>query len=417
MTLWTPEWQVFVNGTNRSSLTLVGLTINAGRTNFNSQPQASYAAFELINTNNQDLALEVSDAITIKIKKTNGSYISIFGGRISDLTSYIRSAGSSTYVTAYRITALGAISKLQKAVWTSSLAQNKDGDQIYAILSDLYLNNWNEVPASETWVAYDATTTWANAENIGLGEIDRPGQYTMEQRAASAIDYYSLIADTADSALGYIYEDSNGNIAYADAAHRQNYLIANGYSVFSANDSLALNLRTTARQGNLINKYVLNYGNNYGSQVTSQNTTSQSSYGLYGQTVNSRLHDNTSAQSVADRQIQLRAYPRAQIEGISFALQSPELDNTDRDALLAVFMGLPIRLTDLPTVISSNGQFEGFVEGWTFRASVSGLTIDLTVSPTEFSAVAQNWDQVNAGEKWNTLNLTLQWEDAIGVIS
>lgn len=417
MTLWSPEWQIFVNGTNRSSLTLVGLTINAGRIDFNSQPQASYANFELINTNNQDLALEIADAITIKIKKTNGSYVSIFGGRISDLVSSIRSVGSTTYVTAYRITALGAISKLQKAVWTSSLAQNKDGDQIYAILSDLYLNNWNEVPATETWAAYDVTTTWANAENVGLGEIDRPGQYTMEQRSASAIDYYSLITDTANSALGYIYEDSNGNIAYADAAHRQTYLIANGYSIFSANDALALNLRTSAHQGNLINKYVINYGNNYGNQVTSQNTTSQSDYGIYGQTTNSRLHDNTDAQAVADRTIQLRAYPRAQIEGISFALQSPELDNTDRDALLTIFMGLPIRLTDLPVVLSSNGQFEGFVEGWTFRASVSGLFLDLTVSPTEFSAVAQNWDQVNSVEKWNTLNTSLQWEDAIGVIS
>jgi hypothetical protein len=416
MTIWSPEWRIKIDGTNYTSITLVGLTISSGRNNINSQAQAGYCQVELINSNNSNFPIDVASDITIEVKKSNGSYLPIFGGTISDVSIGVRSSGSTTFTTSYNIIALGALFKLNKAVWTTSLAQDKDGTQIYTILKDLLLNQWNEVPAAEQWSTYNATETWADAQNIGLGEIDQPGQYTMEQRSAGSIDFYSIITQIANSGLGYIYEDANGNIGYADSAHRTTYLAVNGYRDLSANDALALGIRATKRQGNIVNSYVLNYGNNFGSQVTSLNQSSIDSYGRYQITENSYVHSNTDAQAIADRYIQLRAYPRAQFESITFALQNPELDDGDRDALLAIFMGMPIRITDLPALIS-DGQFEGYVEGWTFTASVSGLSLRLVASPTEFSAVAQNWNQVNGSEAWNTLSPTLKWENAIGVIS
>jgi hypothetical protein len=52
-------------------------------------------------------------------------------------------------------------------------------------LEDLLVNNWGEVPAALTWATYTpATQTWADAENTGLGEIDRPGNYEL----ASIVD-------------------------------------------------------------------------------------------------------------------------------------------------------------------------------------------------------------------------------------
>jgi hypothetical protein len=305
---------------------------------------------------------------------------------------------------------------LNKAVWASALTSNKDGDQIYTILSDLLLNNWNEVSASQTWANYNATETWANAQDVGLGEIDRPGQYTMEQRAASPIDFYSLTSAIANSALGYLYEDANGNVSYADAAHRQNYLIANGYTELDARQAFASGIRQTVRSGALVNKYQINYGNNFNSSKTAENVSSQGLYGVYSITENSFLSNATDAQNVVDRYIQLRAYPRAQFESITFPLQNPEIDDSDRNALLNIFMGQPVKITDLPPNIY-NGEFTGYIEGWTWTSTLNGLNLTFTASPTEFSAVAQNWDQVNVLEKWNTLNNTLQWEDAIGVIS
>ena len=423
MTAWTPSYRILINGSNATNLTLVGFTITSGRINVNSQPQAGYANLQIINKNNQTFTWTVNTAITVEVLNSSAAWVPIFGGRISDVSTTVRTAGGSpyqtgesAYVTQIQITALGALSKLSKAVWTNSLAQNKDGDQIYTILSDLLLNQWNEVPPAETWATYNSTQTWLEAQDLGLGEIDRPGQYTMEQQAANPTDFYTAVTNIASSALGYIYEDAYGNVSYADAAHRQNYLVANGYTELDGNQAFGAGIRQTIRSGALVNKYQVNYGNNFGSSKTSQNTGSQSAYGLYSVSENSLLHDATDAQSVADRYVQLRAYPRAQFESITFPLQNPEISNATRNALLNIFMGQPVKIINLPPNIYG-GEFTGYVEGWTFNSTLNGLSLTLNASPTEFSAVAQNWDQVNVLEKWNTLSNTLQWEDAIGVIS
>jgi hypothetical protein len=416
MTVWTPSYRILINGTNATNLTLVGFTITSGRTNINTQPQAGYANLQIINKDNANFDWNVNTAITVEVKNTSLAWTPIFGGRISDVTTLVRSAGNNAYVTQLNIIAVGALARLSKAVWTSSLSQADDGNQIYTILSDLLTNNWNEVPPALTWNTYNATETWAEAQDVGLGEIDRPGQYEMEQRSADPIDFYSIVSQIANSALGYIYEDAYGNVSYADAAHRQNYLVANGYTELDANQAIAAGLRQTIRSGAIVNKYQINYGNNFGSSKTAQDTTSQGLYGQYSVSENSYLHDATDAQSVVDRYVALRAYPRAQFESITFPLQNPEIDDADRDALLGIFMGQPVKVVNLPSNIYG-GEFTGYIEGWTFTSTLNGLNLNFYASPTEFSAVAQTWAQVNAAEKWNTLNVALQWEDAIGVIS
>ena len=416
MTAWTPEYRILINGTNATALTLVGFTVTSGRININTQPQAGYANIQVINKENANFDWNVNTAITVEVQDSALDWTPIFGGRISDVTTLVRTAGAVTYVTQINIIAIGALARLSKAIWTSSLAQDDDGDQIYTILSDLLTNNWNEVPTALTWNTYNATETWANAQDVGLGEIDRPGQYEMEQRSADPIDFYSIVTQIANSALGYIYEDAYGNVSYADAAHRQNYLVANGYTELDANQALASGLRQTIRSGAIVNKYQINYGNNFGSSKTAQDDTSISLYGQYSVSDNSYLHDATDAQSVVDRYDALRAYPRPQFESITFPLQNPELDDADRDALLNIFMGQPVKIINLPPNIYG-GEFTGYIEGWTFTSTLNGLSLSFFASPTEFSAVAQTWAQVNAAESWNTISNTLQWEDAIGVIS
>lgn len=415
MSIWTPTYKVIVDGVDLAGVTLVGLTIQTGRTNVYSQPQAGYCQISVINTNQTNYSINVNSSITIEVTDSSGDYVPIFGGKVSDVTNMVNSSGSTALVTRLDILAIGAISKLYKAIFEDSLAKADDGDQIYAILSQLLLNNWNEVPASEQWATYNATQTWAQAEDVGLGDIDQPGQYEMVQRAASPTDYYSLVTQIANSGLGYIYENANGEIGYADAAHRQNYLVANGYVDLDATHAIGPGLKTTTTSGNIVNKYILNYGNNFNNQETALDQGSIDEFGLYATNVYSNIETATDAQAVADRQVQLRAYPRPLFDSITFALQNPELDDGDRDALLNVFMGLPIRITSLPATLGT--EFTGYVEGWSFRSTVSGLSITLTVSPTEFSAVAQNWNQVNAAESWNSVFNTLEWQDAIGVIS
>ena len=415
MTLWTPDWRIKVNGTELTSVTLSNLTITSGRQDINSPTPAGYCSVEVINTDGTNYSFTINTAVTVEIKDTSGNYVALFGGRVSDLRQIVRSAGSSAVITSLRITAIGALSRLQRAIFDGNLAEGLDGAQITDLLDDLLLNSWNEVPPAETWATYDATETWADAQNIGLGEIDA-GEYTMVSRQITDSIIGPIANQIANSALGYLYEDANGLIGYADASHRQDYLVANGYTDLDASHAIASGIGVIQRQGDLANKIIMDYGNNFNSSYTAQDTTSQSTFGLFAEQFNSYLKNAADVEDVADRLIQLRAYPRNTFQSITFPLQSPEIDNADRDALLNIFMGQPVRITNLPLNILG-GEFTGFVEGWTFSASVSGLSITFLATPTEFSAFAQQWAQVNAAETWNSVLNTLEWQDAIGVIS
>ena len=415
MTLWTPDWRIKVNGSELTSVTLSNLTITSGRQDINSPTPAGYCSIEVINTDGTNYSFTINTAVTIEIKDTSGNYVSLFGGRVSDLRQIVRSAGSSAVITSLRITAIGALSKLQRAIFDGNLAEGLDGAQILDLLDDLLLGSWNEVPPAETWATYNATETWADAQNIGLGEIDA-GEYTMVSRQITDSIIGPIANQIANSALGYLYEDANGLIGYADASHRQDYLVANGYTDLDASHAIASGIGVIQRQGDLANKIIMDYGNNFNSSYTAQDTTSQSTFGLFAEQFNSYLKNAADVEDVADRLIQLRAYPRDTFQSITFPLQSPEIDNADRDALLNIFMGQPVRITNLPLNILG-GEFTGFIEGWTFSASVSGLSITFLATPTEFSAFAQQWAQVNAAESWNSVLNTLEWQDAIGVIS
>jgi hypothetical protein len=414
MSLWNPEYQILIDGVDYSSSTIANLTITSGRTSIYEQPVAGYCSVELINFQNIDYSWTVGTDILISIKDSTGTFVNLFGGLISDLEISVQAAGSTDYVTSARITALGALSRLARANWELALNREYDGDQIYEILSDLLLNNWNEVAAALTWANYDPTTTWANAENVGLGEIDQPGQYEMVARTADPISSYTLAAHIANSGLGYLFEDSSGRIGYADALHRQTYLTANGYTTISANTSIGVGLKSITRTGDVRNYITLIYGNN--SNIDRSDLASISTYGKFAEIFNTNLHDGTEAAAVADRRLQLKAYPRAFFDSIQFPLGSPEIDDSDRDDLLNIFMGLPLEITDLPANIV-NGVFQGYVEGWTFQSSYNALSITINASPIEFSQVTLRWNQVSALESWNTISNTLTWENAIGAVA
>jgi hypothetical protein len=417
MTVFTPEWRLFVNGVNYTNVAISEISHESGRTDIYQQPNPGYIQVDLVALNNETYDFQVNDGLALQVKNSSGTYVSIFGGNITDITVSVGATGSVGTVLGYSIIALGALAKLPKIITTGILSQDQDGDQIYALLSSFLLGNWNDVSTAETWGTYSATETWANAANIGLGEIDQPGQYTMENRSSSEDTVYNIAALIANSAFGYLYEDNVGNIGYADAAHRQAYAAANGFITISANTAIASGLATKTQIGDVRNSIAINYGNNFGSQKTSSDATSIATYGYKAETINSVIHNATDAQNVADRYIALRAYPKPNFDSITFPITNPELDNADRDALLGIFIGQPIMITDLPTQIATGGLFEGYVEGWNWSTSFNELFLTINLSPIQFSALFQEWSEVNASEAWNTLSGTITWQTAIGVIS
>jgi hypothetical protein len=343
------------------------------------------------------------------VKDSTGTFVNLFGGDVTDIqVSVVNSSGTQSNQI-IRLTALGALSKLPVSLTEGVLVKDFDGDQIYTVLEDLLLNNWNEVAPALTWANYDATTTWANAENVGLGEIDRPGDYELAARSASTTDVYSLVSALATSGLGYIYEDNQGRISYADATHRSQYLSTYGYTVISAQDALTSSIATIKRIADVRNKVTIQYNN--GGEESASNTQSIGVYGQQAHTIATTLHNAADAEFQAEFYLGLRAFPQSQFQAITYTLANSNIDDSDRDALLKVFMGLPLDITNLPPNILL-GRFQGFVEGWRFSAGVNRLDVTLTLSPTAFSLQALRWELVSVAESWNTLSSTLDWNEA-----
>ena len=415
MTQWTPVWRVIVDSVEVTDVTLANLTITSGRTDINSQPVAGYCNVELINLANTSYTFNVGTQITIEVQDSTATYKPIFGGYITDFEISVISAGSVGFTTAARITALGALSKLPKIIDNGILSQDHEGDQIYDLLKGYLLGQWNEVPAAQTWLAYDPVITWANAENLGLGEIDQPGNYEMVARSSNPATLYDLVSQLANSGLGIIYEDSSGNIGYADSTHRQDYLANNGYTILDANNALGVGISSITRSGDIRNKFTITYNNGSGT-YTAEDAQSQVLYGLLGSSFDSSAKHSYDAEDIADRFIALRSAPFPKFQSITFPLGNSEIDNSDRDALLNIFIGQPVWIQNIPGNIT-DGSFQGYIEGWTFQASYNSLNITFNASPISFSQVAVKWESVSAAESWNTLSNTLTWINAIGAVA
>jgi len=410
MTAWTPDWAVSINGAGDvTNVTLANLTITSGREDIYSQPYAGYCNIELINLNESAINIDVNDAVVIKVKDSTGTYVNLFGGDVTDIDVEVTSSGTGGINERIKIVALGALAKLPKILTEGVLSKDFDGNQIYSILSDLLFGTWNSVPAALTWAAYDPTTTWADAENTGLGDIDQPGDYELAAREASATDVYSLVSFLATSGLGYLYEDSSGRIGYADSTHRSQYLAANGYVEVTGNHALASGIRTSKRIGDLRNKVTIEHKNAH--QETATDLASIAIYGEQAQIIQTSIEGHVDAQAQADFYLSLRAYPQEQFRSITFPLTSPEIDDSDRDNLLNVFMGEALDITDLPSNMV-DGRFQGFVEGWTFSAGYNRLDLTLILSPVAYSLQAMKWIDVPVTETWNTISPTLEWINA-----
>jgi hypothetical protein len=410
MTLWNPVYRVKVDGVTVTSATLSGLTITSGRTDIYQQPIAGYCNLSLIETAEASVPYEVNDAVTIEVQDSTGAYVNLFGGFITDLGITVQTSGSTATSQQIRIVAVGALARLARAVYTGNFAHQFDGDRIEELLSGVLFDQWNEVPAAETWNDYDATTQWQDAENSGLGEIDTPGDYELHSETGLNDTVYNLASRYATSGLGYLYEDAQGRIGYADSTHRSQYLSTNGYVDLDGNHAIGPALSIVKRAGDIRNSITLGYGIGSAS-ITDQDADSISDYGQLATTISTTLRHQHDAEAQAAFYLALRANPEFSLKQIIFSLGSPEIDNSDRDNLLNVFMGMPLNITNLPSNMV-NGEFLGFVEGWTWSASLNRLDLSMNLSALQFSLQAFRWNSVPDTESWNTLSPTLDWANA-----
>lgn len=383
MSNWDPVYRIYIDAVEFTTDVIANFSITSGRTDINTQPQAGYCSFNLVNLNNSSYSFDINSTVAIEVKDSSNNWRSLFGGFISDFTVQVQSAGSTAIVTGASITALGELAKLNRITDTTSLGEDTEGDQIRTLLEANLPQRWVDVPPALQWQNWNGGLTWAEAFS-GIGDIDT-GRFLMITKSTDPTNLYSYVTQLATSGGGILYEDANGNIAYDDYLHRQEYLNTNGYIEVSANDALFSGISAKKRVGDIRNKLTINYGNNANNTYTYSDTTSRDEYGEYDQTTTLLLKQSADAESYAVRYINTRKDPFSRFEQITFQLANPEISSADRNALIGIFNGMPIKITDLPANING-GEFQGFVEGWSFRAGVNSLALTVFLSPVEFWA-------------------------------
>ena len=384
---WLPQWRITVGTTVYDNVQSVNLTI--GRVDIDRQCQAGYARMDIVNTGSTPFDIDVTDSLKLEVKDSSGTYVDVFGGIVSDFSISVRSPEESGFLTVGSVLAVGNLAKLPKAIWTGSLTQDLDGVQIAEIFDSL--------------------------ASLETGELDA-GRYEMVSRNADPIVMSDIVTLIADSGIGQLYEDKLGRVCFADADHRSVYLNANGYKELDANYASPSSIKSILQIGKIRNSLTAEYDNNYSQTLTDEDAASVAIYGLYSRKFRSTIKHTADMEDLFTRELALRSVPKTQLDSITFRLDNPNMPDSLRDELLNIFFGEPVLLTNLPTNII-NGEFGGFVEGWTITATPSRVDLKIYASPVEFSIVPPQWETVSPDTLiWNDVNATLTWQDANGAL-
>ena len=411
---WLPEWRVTVGDDVYTTVTSVSYA--SGRLDIDRQCTAGYCRVEIINATNAPFTINVTEPITLELKNSSGTYVTVFGGEVSDFNIGVRSPEETGYITTGTILGIGSLARLTKAIYNTALAEGLDGAQIDAILGAALNLNWNEVTPTVTWDTYPATTTWDEAESY-IGTIDS-GFYTMIALAANASAKSQTLADQiANSALGQLHEEKDGNVSYDDADHRSNTLASNGYTFLDGAFATPTSITSTTQTARIRNSLIYRYATGYASTYSTSDPNSIASYGLFERSFDSNIKNLADITDIANRELNLRRVPKGSLGAITFRLDNPDMPSAMLDSLIGVYFGQPMLITDLPSNLLG-GTFDGFVENIALRATPTFVDITLYISATEFSLSTTQWDTVVPSTiDWATTNAILTWNNAIGALN
>jgi len=411
---WLPEWRVTVGDDVYTSVTSVSFA--SGRLDIDRQCTAGYCQVEIINTDNSPFTINVTEPITLELKNSSGTYVTVFGGEVSDFNIGVRSPEEVGYVTTGKILGIGSLAKLTKAVYNTALVEELDGEQIADILAAALDLSWEQVTPTVTWATYPADVTWANAES-SIGTVDT-GFYTMIALAASpTAKSQSLVDQIATSALGQIYEEKDGDVSYADADHRSNDLAANGYTYLDGAYATPNSITSQTQISRIRNSLIYKYGTGYASTYSTSDTDSIAAYGLFERSQESNIKNLADITDIANRELNLRRVPKGSLGAITFRLDNPDMPSAMLDDLISIYFGEPVLIQNLPSNLLG-GTFEGFVENVALRATPTFVDITLYITATEFSLSTTQWATVlPANTIWTGVNGTLDWNNATGALT
>jgi hypothetical protein len=401
----------FNNTTTYADNTIADISINIGRGDVIEATQAGYARIVLWTPADTPLTISLADTVTVSIDKGTPGTATIFTGIVSDIDLSLAQYGDIGSIAEYSLTCVGPLAQLNKRLaGASGYPKEKDGDRVYAILSEAFLTQWSDVAPTTTWSAIPVATQWDDYDGVNEAivanlatTIDRPGQYELAAYTDGADNALTLVSDAAQSGRGVIYEAGNGHLHYGDYASRVSAPVVN----LTADDLLTDGLQTAAQWSEIVNDITVTYKDS--SEKYARNETSIILYGQLSGTRETQLHNAADAQTQANDFLASRAFARVYPESLTVALHNPNVTDATRDALIIAENGTAITTSALPAVFGTN--FQGYLEGYTWRLTKYEAYIDLICSAQSETYSSIIWYQLPATGTWAAYNPTTRWSD------
>ncbi len=403
---------IFAGVNEYADNTISNISISLGRRDIYEQALVGIANVSLWTDADTALNVNLSDSIQIQIKDTDDVYQTIYTGTISDIDIGLDAYGEIGSVARYSITAVGPLAILNRfTTGGDGFAKEFDGTRVLNILSDAFLENWDEVVPTLTWSAVSSLATWDNwgganqtlVDNL-IADIDTPGTYELTAYSDGVANALTLAQQAAQSGRGFLYEAPNGEIHYDSYTSRASLTPL----TLTDDDLLAVGLRQAAQWSEIVNDVTLTYKNNQ--EKYAADYTSQQSFGELSGTRATQLENGSDAQSQADAFLESRAFPRTYPEELTIPLHSPTVSDATRDALILMHVGSAVYTQDLPAVFG--GTFDGFVEGIKWNLDRYTATMILICSAISETYPSQVWLQIAPTVTWAGYTpTTTEWQD------
>jgi hypothetical protein len=374
---WNPNATVTIGGDDFTGESLNGIAIHYGRPSIWEQARAGYCTVEILNTTDVDNAFEINEDVVITIEDSNGVDITVFTGKVTDISNAVVASGEVATVAVQTITAVATFAQMSRViVGTTNYPKEYDDDRINRILTEA---------------------------GVTIDVVDTPGVYELVDRPANPVDAYTLSTYYAGMCFGYMYETTDGKVGYANESRRTVDVNANGYLDIDEGYINWRGINSRKSISDIVNKVILFYKNS--DQVTSDDAPSIANYGLIEARIDTELHNMDEAQNIADRYVSLRSNPQTNFSSFNINLDNPNLTTAALDDLIAIQMGTAIQIDNLPNPISAI-TYTGFVEGWDLIIDRAQALLTITSSDSTYSVVPIRWQDVDPLTEWLDLDPT-----------
>jgi hypothetical protein len=381
------------------------IQITHGRSSVTDSPNASTASLTFIGRDNVMPSIGVAQTLNIKAYSKDR-----FTGRITDLTVTHIEPGFARI----QIQAIGKVSRLgTKTVGFDNFPQENAHGRALSIMQ---LSGEDYLVEGGYDMELNAFS--ANDENI------------LQLLSAIADDVGAAVVDTPDGKILVQYYDSRGTNDYYEKwndqgnakwsqqtlrwVDRQAISPTAGIPLQLDGDSVIYEPIWRTNSASIINKVVLGYDGSH--LYTVQDTASQTSFGLRTLSRDTELHDLASATLRAGQLLNRQSQPRWSMGSVEIWMENVT-DTIKRDKLLALTCGNRVVIDSLPRPAPYE-TWVGVVEGWgeTYTGYQNGegthrLTLALSDPFASYAGIT--WNAVPITYKWNTINSTVIWANAI----